>query len=352
MSDHERETGASQHVPLRLVTDGEPRSGATRTTTAVAWPALSPAIQARLAEYARHADGALAANTVRALAADLRVWEAWCRERRAPSLPADPAHLVRFVDEMSGARAPATVRRYLTSIATLHRAAGLGDPTKTDAVRLAHKRMARAKGVRQRQAAPLAEAAVERILVATGESLIDRRDVALLLAARDLLARRSELVALTVADIAESEDGSGTALIRRSKTDQEGQGSVGYLAPRTAAALREWLRSADIRSGAIFRGVHRTGRLGRPLEPGEVARILKKLARRAGLDPNAISGHSCRVGMAQDLVAFGADLPAVMQAGRWKTAAMPARYAERLLARRNAVAQYHSGQARKHQTNQ
>ena len=42
--------------------------------------------------------------------------------------------------------------------------------------------------------------------------------------------------------------------------------------------------------------------------------------------------------MAQDLVANGNDLPAVMQAGRWKTPAMPARYAERLLAGRGAVA--------------
>ena len=46
--------------------------------------------------------------------------------------------------------------------------------------------------------------------------------------------------------------------------------------------------------------------------------------------------------MAQDLVAAGLDLPAVMQAGRWATAAMPARYAERLLAGRGAVAQYHA----------
>jgi hypothetical protein len=129
--------------------------------------------------------------------------------------------------------------------------------------------------------------------------------------------------ALRVADVRRADDGSGTVLIARSKTDQEGQGSVGYLAPRTVAALDAWLAASALTEGPLFRGVHRTGRLGRALEPGEVARIFKKLARRAGLDPEAISGHSCRVGMAQDLVAFGADLPAVMQAGRWETPAMP-----------------------------
>jgi hypothetical protein len=50
--------------------------------------------------------------------------------------------------------------------------------------------------------------------------------------------------------------------------------------------------------------------------------------------------------MTQDLVAAGLDLPAIMQAGRWKTTAMPARYAERLLAARNAVARYHAARPR------
>jgi hypothetical protein len=63
---------------------------------------------------------------------------------------------------------------------------------------------------------------------------------------------------------------------------------------------------------------------GAPLWPGDVPRILKALAVRAGIDPAMVSGHSARVGMAQDLVAGGADLPEVMQAGRWKSPAMPA----------------------------
>lgn len=296
----------------------------------------------RLDDYARAADGALAANTVRALRADLAVWQAWCAARGLAALPAAPATVAAFVDHRGAERAPATVRRYVASIATLHRAAELPDPTRHAAARFALKRLGRARGARQRQAAPLGELDVERILARTGETRIDRRDVALLLVARDLLGRRSEVAALRVADVRRADDGSGTVLIARSKTDQEGQGSVGYLAPRTMVALAAWLAVAGLSDGPIFRGVHRTGRLGRPLEPGEVARIFKKLARRAGLDAAGVSGHSCRVGMAQDLVAFGADLPAVMQAGRWQTPAMPARYAERLLAARNAVAQYHA----------
>jgi site-specific recombinase XerD len=303
--------------------------------------ALAPDLLERLGDYARAAEGALAANTVRALRSDLALWIGWCAPRGVAPLPAPPAAVAAFVDDRGAERAPATVRRYVASIATLHRAAGVADATTDDAVHFALERLARTKGTRQRQAAAINELAVERIAARTGDTLIDRRDLALLLVSRDLLGRRSEPARLIVADLQPAEDGSGTVLIARSKTDQEGQGSVGYLAPRTMAALGAWLGAAGITEGPLFRGVHRAGRLGRALEPGEVARIFKKLAARAGLDPAAVSGHSCRVGMAQDLVAFGADLPAVMQAGRWQTPPIPARYAERLLADRNTLAQYH-----------
>ena len=45
--------------------------------------------------------------------------------------------------------------------------------------------------------------------------------------------------------------------------------------------------------------------------------------------------------MAQDLAAEGAELPAIMQAGRWKSPEMPARYAERMIAGRGAVAKFY-----------
>jgi len=171
--------------------------------------------------------------------------------------------------------------------------------------------------------------------------VIDLRDVALMLVARDILARRSEMIALQIGDIAFSDNGSATVLVRRSKTDQAGEGETLWLSPRTVANLREWLALACITEGAVFRSVGRGGSVGGLLDPGDVARIFKKLAKRAGLDPEQISGHSARVGMAQDLVANGAAMPEVMQAGRWKSPTMPARYAERLAAGRGAVAQYY-----------
>jgi site-specific recombinase XerD len=206
-------------------------------------------------------------------------------------------------------------------------------------VRLALKRMARTLGTRQRQAAPLGKAEIARIFDTTGTTLPECRDVALLLTMRDMLARRSEVVALEVADMVFAADGTATALIRRSKTDQAGAGQVCWLGRQTVRELRRWLDAARIATGPIFRPVNQAGVVGTTgLNGSEVSRILKRLAQRARLEPSAISGHSAQVGMTQDLVAGGADLPAVMQAGHWKSPTMPARYAERLLAGRGAVA--------------
>jgi integrase len=163
--------------------------------------------------------------------------------------------------------------------------------------------------------------------------------LALILLMRDLLARRSEAVALNVADVSYDPDGSGTVLIRRSKTDQTGQGRELYVSPQAIAQLRRWLEITAIVEGPIFRAVNKAGRPGPRLQAAEVARIIKRMARKAGLAAEAMSGHSCRVGMAQDLVAAGADVAGLMQAGRWKSMQMPARYSERLEAKRGVVAQ-------------
>ena len=66
------------------------------------------------------------------------------------------------------------------------------------------------------------------------------------------------------------------------------------------------------------------------------------MARRAGLGADIVSGlsgHSTRVGAVQDMIASGIELPAILQAGRWKSTSMVNRYGERLLARRGGAAQ-------------
>ena len=295
----------------------------------------------RLAEYARQAEGALSPATEKAIRCDTALFASWCGERGLPPLPASGETVAAFIDSMSETRKPASIKRYVASVAHLHRAAGVTDPTKDNVVRLAMKRLGRQHDTRQDQAAPFGELAVERVLATTGDRLIDKRDLALLMVARDMLGRRSEIVALQVEDVQFADDGSATALVRRSKTDVAGEGAVLWLSPRTSTALRAWLVAAGVDAGPVFRSVDRGDHVGGALDAGDVSRRFKVMAQRAGIDPAAISGHSARVGMAQDLVAHGAELAAVMQSGRWKSPTMPARYAERLEAGRGAVAKYY-----------
>jgi site-specific recombinase XerD len=309
-------------------------------------------IKAKLASYADEAVGAFSTATHRAIRSDTRQFLSWCRRNHYNPMPATPDIIRIYIDEHSSLHRPATVRRRVSSIAHLHRACGLDDPTASNTVRLAVRRMNRMYGRRQRQARPLTETDVAVILASMGDTLVDLRDKTLLLTARDLLARRSELVDLNTADIEFNDDGSAVAIIRRSKTDQEGEGAHRWLSHRTVTVMRSWLDKCHKERGCLantsfdcplFVSVRKGDRLtDKRLAAGDVARRLKVMAQRANIDAEFVSGHSCRIGMAQDLVAVGVELPALMQAGRWKSAEMPSRYTERLAAGRGAVARYYS----------
>ena len=160
--------------------------------------------------------------------------------------------------------------------------------------------------------------------------------------AYDAMLRRSELADLQVGDLLEEMQGDATLLVRGGKTDGEGRGEIVYLARDTVALVHTWLARSGICDGKLFRSVDKGGTLGERLDPSQVPRIYKAMACRAGL-PEAmvegLSGHSARVGAAQDMIAAGIELPAILQAGRWKTTAMVNRYGERLLARRSGAAQ-------------
>ena len=110
----------------------------------------------QLQRFLRAANGAFSSNTERALRSDLAIYAEWCnRTGRAGVLPAAPETIAAFVDAMAETRAPATVRRYVTSIGIAHRALGLEKTIKSPTVRLALKRVHRKKGRRQDQAAGL-----------------------------------------------------------------------------------------------------------------------------------------------------------------------------------------------------
>lgn len=296
---------------------------------------------ANLETHASQARGAYATNTERALRADIVIFTGWCDVADRAHLPASPATVAAFIDAMGETKAPATVRRYVSSVSTYHRAAGVQNPAESMGVKLALKRLHRAKGRAQAQAAPLNRQAVERMLDATPDTLQGLRNRAMAAVAYDTLARRSELVALQADDLEMGADGAATIIIQRSKTDQEGAGMVRYLAADTMRHVMAWREAASLTDGALFRAVGKGGRIGEALDGAEVSRIFKIMAKAAGMaasDVDRISGHSSRVGAAQDMVRHGVELPAVMQAGGWRTPEMVGRYTARLDARRSGAA--------------
>ena len=149
--------------------------------------------------------------------------------------------------------------------------------------------MHRKKGRRQDQAAGLTWPLRQRLLEAAGDRLIDDRNRALLATAYDAMLRRAELTSLQVHDLMENLQGDGSLLVRRSKTDGEGRGEIVWVGADTMRLLRAWLDRAGIADGMLFRSVGKGGRIGDRLHPCQVPRILKAMAREAGL-PEAVAG--------------------------------------------------------------
>jgi integrase len=172
---------------------------------------------------------------------------------------------------------------------------------------------------------------LKQMIASTDTSLIGLRDRALLLTAYDGMCRRSELVELKVEDITLSNEGSIKIKLRRSKTDQDGLGRWIYLKAETQAAIIDWLKISGVKSGKLFRGINKGSKINDNLNASQVNRIFKKLAKYSKIEPEfikSISGHSIRVGAAQDLLLSGASLPMIMNKGRWSKADTVMRYVE------------------------
>jgi integrase len=218
---------------------------------------------------------------------------------------------------------------------------GLPTSTTPEDVKLALKEMSRGKSARQRQTRGLVWSEIAVFLEFEPRNLRDIRDRALVAVAYDTMCRREELVSLFIEDIESAADGSGTVVIQRSKTDTRGEGATAYLSPLSMRLVGEWLEASRQKSGRLFVRVLGKDVVGEGLTAQNVTAVRRKVGIWIGLERKEwerISGHSARVGAAQDLLALNMDLPSVMQAGRWKDTRMPMRYGERVLAARSAMA--------------
>lgn len=273
-----------------------------------------------------------------AYASAWRAWAAWCSRRGAVSLPAEPGAVAAYLAERAeGDASASTLAVGRAAIGAAHRDAGADDPTAAEGVARVLAGLRRQRPEPPRRCDGLSGEGLERALARLPDDAGGRRDAALLLTMRDGMLRRSEAAALTWGDVADAGDGSGRLTIRRSKTDQEGEGAMLWLAERTMAALAAHVAEADRSPAApVFTGT-RGRRAGEALSGAAVGAIVRRAAEAAGLS-GRYSGHSLRRGTAEALAEAGEQLPAIMAAGRWSGPRMVSTYTAAAEAGRSATA--------------
>ena len=290
-------------------------------------------------------DQSLAPTTRANYRAQWNQWEIFADENGYTMFPADPVHLADWITQRAAdGRKPGTIRMGLAAVGAAHRQANLPNPTEDAGVRATMRGITRVAGRAQKQAAGLTAASLAAIratacvprtgrggsleTVSTAEAR-GLMDIALVSLMRDGMLRRSEAASLTWGDLVDEGDGTGRLTVARSKTDQEGEGAVLFVSAPTMEALKA-IRPIDSDASDCLFGLS-AEQIGRRVSSAAVAARLGE----------GYSGHSARVGMAQDLTRAGTELPALMTAGRWQSPTMPARYTRAEQAGRGAIARFY-----------
>ena len=261
--------------------------------------------------------------TRRAYRSDFAGFAAWCDAIGMTSLPASPATVAQFVaaSAITGSK-PATLTRRMAAIRYAHRLAGHPTPTDAEPVRAVMRGIRRQHGSAPDQKAAATGERIKAMLAHIPDTLKGKRDRALLALGMAGAFRRSELVALQVADLERVPEGLRVT-IRKSKTDQEGAGQVIAILRgsklKPVRAVLDWLEAAGISSGPVFRSINRHGQVSvEGLTPQTVALVVKQYADAAGLDPDEFAGHSLRAGFLTSAAEAGADVLRMMEVSRHK----------------------------------
>jgi len=263
----------------------------------------------------------------------------WCSDAGLNAIEATPDDVIRFFITISGfgqssgnkTLALNTLRLYRTGLNDRWRQFGMTSPASSNAVDKIFRGLARVLGDTPRRVKALREYQILTMLRLCGDGLHGLRDASVLSLGFSAALRRSELCNLRVEDVEQKGDEGVLLHIRKSKTDRYAQGQkIAVLTGNTIKPiehLSRWLQSSKIRDGYIFQTLERGGHAsGRPLDYGDIARIVKRYAQRIGLDPSEFSGHSLRAGFVTSAAANHARIDKIMEITRHKSADMVMKY--------------------------
>ncbi len=253
-------------------------------------------------------------------------WERWCTSRGVAVLPSDPLAVCAYLTEQAAAgRAMGTLDLICTVIRHVHLACDLQNPADSLAVGRVRRGLRRTYGSAPRRLArPLSVEEIRQIVDGIDRTtLIGTRDAAIILLGYASAMRRSELVALTLADIEDKP--AGLMLhIRRSKTDPEGHGEVVGVAhgqhaiTDPVAALNVWREIRGAAPGPVFTRIWGSTVSLQALSGHVPARMLRARAEAAGLDGTRITAHSMRAGHATAAALAGVPLDRIAAQTRHK----------------------------------
>lgn len=287
------------------------------------------------------AENAKAANTRRAYESDWASWEAFCRAHDFVPLPADPEQVTLYLAQLTdffGAKGKKlrarTAERHLVAIATTHCALGLTFDRHHPALAETLDGIRRTFNRNQKGARALRTDDIIAICESFGRDIRSLRNKAIILLGFAGGFRRSEIVSLNVEDL-EFKDKTLRVVLRRSKTDQKGEGRIVVILPGQnlktcpVAAVRAWLTAADLEhegDNPVFRPVNRHAgvELSRVTDRA-VDLILKEACHAAGLK-ETYSAHSLRAGHVTESLARGHDRAAVKRQTGHASDAMLDRY--------------------------
>jgi site-specific recombinase XerD len=268
-------------------------------------------------DEARYVGAARSANTMRGYRSDWNEWCAWCDREDVSPLPAPPEGISRYLTFLAGHGARVgTMSRRLSAIRFAHHIRNLPDPTEHARVFAVWEGIRRTHGAPPEQASPLMPPELFDVLDAcptvrnwkraghaSEPDLRGYRDRALLLVGFVAALRRSELAAITTAQVNEHPNGL-VLTIPRSKTNQAGDHTELVVLPRAGnpqrcpvQALNTWRTLASIDDGRVFRRVTKSNLPGPGgLNPESINQLIQQAVARAGINPAGYSAHSLRAG--------------------------------------------------------
>ncbi|RPG59911.1 MAG: integrase [Flavobacteriales bacterium TMED235] len=263
-------------------------------------------------------------NTIRAYESDFRDFSLFCSKNGLKNLPTEPRILSIYLTHLAKSFKYSTLKRRIASIKVVHKIKGHYLDTKHPVIMENLLGIKRINGSYQTPKKPLLINSLKLIIKAIDQKekkeLKKIRNKSLILLGFAGGFRRSELVNVEYEDLELVEEGL-KIFIKRSKTDQAGEGSlkaIPYFNNREycpVTKLKDWIKYANIKKGKIYN-----------ISDKSVSLIIKKYALLAELNPNLYGGHSLRSGFATSAAESGVEERNIMAMTGHKTSQMVRRY--------------------------